>query len=79
MKLNFCTLFKEALSFIAGNDEAMSIMSSVVNLLKPINATILKKGGGGEDISLWMAAGVPGGSLKNANENYFYFHHTNGN
>jgi carboxypeptidase Q len=72
-------LFKEALSFIAGNDEAMSIMSSVVNLLKPINATILKKGGGGGDISLWMAAGVPGGSLKNANENYFYFHHTNGN
>lgn len=61
-----------------GNDGAMSIMSSVVNLLKPINATILKKGGGGEDISLWMAAGVPGGSLKNANENYFYFHHTNG-
>lgn len=56
----------------------MEIMGSIVNLLKPINATALKKGEGGEDITLWMKAGVPGGSIMNANEKYFYFHHTDG-
>ncbi|CAC5387397.1 CPQ [Mytilus coruscus] len=61
-----------------GNHKAMEIMSSIVDLLKPINATALKKGGGGEDITLWMNAGVPGGSLMNANDKYFYFHHTDG-
>ncbi|VDI60636.1 carboxypeptidase Q [Mytilus galloprovincialis] len=61
-----------------GNPKTMEIMGSIVNLLKPINATALKKGEGGEDITLWMRAGVPGGSIMNANEKYFYFHHTDG-
>ena len=49
-----------------------------MKLLRPINATILEKGGGGTDIGPWMVAGVPGASLKNENERYFYFHHSNG-
>jgi len=35
-------------------------------------------GGGGEDIDPWQAAGVPGASLANYNDRYFWFHHSNG-
>jgi len=35
-------------------------------------------GGDGEDIEPWIAAGVPGASLHNDNEKYFYFHHSGG-
>lgn len=31
----------------------------------------------GPDIEYWVNAGVPGGSLWNRNEKYFYYHHTN--
>lgn len=61
-----------------GSDSATKIMQEIMKLLQPINATILEKGGGGEDIAPWMQAGVPGASLKNENDRYFYFHHSNG-
>ena len=35
-------------------------------------------GGGTADISDWIRHGVPGISLNNSNEKYFYFHHTEG-
>ncbi|WAR20190.1 CBPQ-like protein [Mya arenaria] len=47
-------------------------------LLKQINASNLDTGGEGTDISPWMKAGVPGASLANMNQQYFYWHHTNG-
>ncbi|XP_052275920.1 carboxypeptidase Q-like isoform X2 [Dreissena polymorpha] len=61
-----------------GNANATKIMTEVLKLLKPINASILDKQGDGTDIGPWMSAGVPGASLRNANDNYFYYHHTNG-
>ena len=53
-------------------------MAEIITLLWPIHATTLDIGGGGEDINPWMKAGVPGASLKNDNDRYFYFHHSNG-
>ncbi len=35
-------------------------------------------GGDGEDISPWMQRGVPGASLLNDNQDYFAYHHSNG-
>lgn len=46
--------------------------------LSSINATQVVSGGGGEDIDPWMEQGVPGASLMNANQDYFAFHHSNG-
>lgn len=34
--------------------------------------------GTGPDIEGWVNAGVPGASLLNENERYFWFHHTDG-
>jgi len=53
-------------------------MSEVVKLLAPINASSLTSGGEGTDINPWMQAGVPGASLGNEDQRYFYWHHTNG-
>ncbi|XP_060604455.1 carboxypeptidase Q-like [Ruditapes philippinarum] len=61
-----------------GSANANKVMTEVLKLLAPINASILDGGGEGTDISPWMNAGVPGASLKNENDKYFYFHHTNG-
>ena len=35
-------------------------------------------GGDGEDIGPWMKHGVPGASLLNDNQDYFAYHHSNG-
>ena len=53
-------------------------MTDIMKLLQPINATVLEKGGAGGDISPWIDVGVPGATLKNQNDRYFYFHHSNG-
>ena len=53
-------------------------MTDIMKLLQPINATVVERGGAGGDISPWINAGVPGATLKNENDKYFYFHHTNG-
>ena len=50
-----------------------------MELLQPINVTALDPGGVGGDIGQWVQAGVPGASLVNANDRYFYFHHSDGN
>lgn len=62
----------------SGSESARKIMAEIMTLLKPINASALDSGGGGTDIGPWMEAGVPGASLKNDNDRYFYFHHSNG-
>jgi len=53
-------------------------MQEIAQLLQPINTTLLTTGGEGTDISPWMDAGVPGASLANDNDRYFYFHHSDG-
>ena len=61
-----------------GNTAARAIMEEVLSLLKPINASKLADRADGGDVSFWIKAGVPGGSLDNENGKYFYFHHSNG-
>jgi carboxypeptidase Q len=61
-----------------GSAAAMSIMTTVGQLLTPINASIVTTGGEGTDIDPWMSAGVPGASLLNDNDKYFWFHHSEG-
>lgn len=61
-----------------GNDAAMKVMQQVGQLLAPINATLVTDGGDGTDIDPWMEAGVPGASLANENDRYFWFHHSHG-
>lgn len=62
----------------AGSAAAQQIMTAIGQLLAPINASQVTSGGEGTDIDPWMQAGVPGASLANENEKYFYFHHSNG-
>lgn len=61
-----------------GSTAAAQIMAGIGQLLAPINATEVTGGGEGTDIDPWMQAGVPGASLANENEKYFYFHHSYG-
>lgn len=45
-------------------------------MLQSINATALKSSDDGPDIEQWFHVGVPGGSLYNADDLYFDYHHT---
>ncbi|XP_041363258.1 carboxypeptidase Q-like [Gigantopelta aegis] len=60
----------------SGNKAATAVMAEVLKLLAPINASSLVSPADSGDVAGFMAAGVPGGSLYNENEKYFYFHHT---
>jgi len=61
-----------------GNDAAMKVMTQVGQLLKSVNTSLVTTGGEGTDIDPWMSAGVPGASLANVNDRYFWFHHSHG-
>lgn len=70
----------EGMSF-SGGERAGEVMKEVMSLLSPINASLLKTddGRGYEtDTGPWEAVGVPGASLSSLNEDYFWFHHSNG-
>ena len=61
----------------AGTVEAGCIVQEVLKLLAPINATKFRKQDDvGSDIYYFLAQNVPGLSLNNANDKYFYYHHT---
>ncbi|KAM6967539.1 carboxypeptidase Q-like [Aplochiton taeniatus] len=60
----------------SGNAAARAIMAQVVQLLAPINTTVLENPAEGTDIGPWMEAGVPGASLHVADSRYFWFHHS---
>lgn len=63
----------------SGNEEATCIMQEIMQLLKPLNTTqLVSPMDGGPDIDVWKQAGVPTGSLYNANDKYFWFHHSEG-
>ncbi|XP_065095319.1 carboxypeptidase Q-like [Ochlerotatus camptorhynchus] len=63
----------------AGNDEAKCIFQEIVKLLAPLNATeVSSSSSAGPDVTDWSAAGYPGAGLLNANDRYFWFHHTAG-
>ncbi|XP_072031524.1 carboxypeptidase Q-like [Amphiura filiformis] len=61
-----------------GNEQATAIAQEVIKLLAPINATTHKPTAEGGDISFWVKNNVPGGSLLNQNDRYFWFHHSDG-
>nr|XP_033790342.1 carboxypeptidase Q [Geotrypetes seraphini]XP_033790345.1 carboxypeptidase Q [Geotrypetes seraphini] len=61
-----------------GRDKARAIMKEVMMLLQPINITSLYEHGEGTDIDYWMEAGVPGASLLDDFQKYFWFHHSQG-
>lgn len=62
----------------SGNDNATKIMDKLVKtLLAKVNATRLTSPAEVSDIPWWIQNGVPGGSLLNANKDYFYYHHSN--
>ncbi|XP_038073773.1 carboxypeptidase Q-like [Patiria miniata] len=61
-----------------GSNDTLEILKSIVELLGPVNATTFRKGEDGLDVSYWEKDGVPGGSLLNHNEHYFWFHHSDG-
>ncbi|XP_046574508.1 carboxypeptidase Q-like [Haliotis rubra] len=62
----------------SGNKAATAIMKEVAQLLSSINRTTLYSPADVSDTGLWKNIGVPSGSIENDNENYFYFHHSNG-
>lgn len=66
------------LTYSGNNSVAQCIMQEILKLMSPINATLLELMEEGSDTTVFMNAGVSGISLVNANEEYFYFHHSNG-
>ncbi|XP_047519688.1 carboxypeptidase Q-like isoform X2 [Pieris napi] len=64
---------------VAGTQEARCIIAEILKLFESINAsTLVETNSPGSDITVIVKDGVPGASLHNANENYFWFHHTEG-
>jgi carboxypeptidase Q len=55
------------------------MMDNIVSLLDPTRIQSIKgvgESGSSPDTGEWENIGVPVGNLWNANENYFYYHHT---
>ncbi|NWT65887.1 CBPQ Carboxypeptidase, partial [Prunella himalayana] len=62
----------------SGSAEAQDIVKEVMTLLQPINVTRVYDAADGTDIAYWMRDGVPGASLHNDINKYFWFHHSQG-
>ena len=63
-----------------GTEPATLIMQEVLTtMLSDLNMTAINKGAGSQpDTGEWVSRGVPGVSLFSYNEQYFYFHHSQG-
>jgi len=59
-----------------GSDKGYEMVSTIGELLSPINAGSVKRGGGGADIGPIMREGVPGMGLLVDSSRYFWYHHT---
>lgn len=63
----------------SGTPEAQCIFKEVMTLMEPLKANkFVAPMDGGPDIKQWVNRGFPGASLLNANDRYFWFHHTQG-
>lgn len=62
-----------------GSNETATILQEIMNLLKSINTTMLQpENGTAGDVSMWAEAGVPAATIITQNQDYFYYHHSNG-
>jgi carboxypeptidase Q len=61
----------------SGTDEAFAIVQAIGELLEPIGAGRITRGGGGADIGPMMERGMPGMGLSVDETRYFWYHHTN--
>ncbi|XP_059489036.1 carboxypeptidase Q-like isoform X2 [Neocloeon triangulifer] len=72
------TFTPHGLSF-SGSKMGGCILQEILKLTASINTTNYETPqDGGPDIKLWTSKGVPGASLINSNERYFWFHHSAG-
>ncbi|KAJ8724866.1 hypothetical protein PYW07_015824 [Mythimna separata] len=62
---------------VAGSPKARCIVKEVLKQFAPINK-ITNSGYPGSDIVLFVEKGLPGASLLNENERYFWYHHSEG-
>jgi len=70
------TFLPRGLDF-AGNPQAGCIVQEILKLCAPFNtSTYARYPTVSSDITVLIAEGVPGLSLNNANDNYFWYHHT---
>ncbi|XP_015178633.1 PREDICTED: carboxypeptidase Q-like [Polistes dominula] len=53
------------------------VLQEILKLMSPLGEMKVRTPNAGPDISYWIEAGVPGGSLWNKNDKYFYYHHSN--
>ncbi|KAI4498377.1 hypothetical protein M0802_006556 [Mischocyttarus mexicanus] len=53
------------------------VLQEILKLMSPLGDMKVSTPNEGPDIDYWVNAGVPGGSLWNKNDKYFYYHHTN--
>jgi carboxypeptidase Q len=60
----------------SGSDEAFAMIKAIGNLLIPIEAGDISRGGGGADIGPIMREGVPGMGLNVDGAKYFWYHHS---
>ncbi|KAI5641184.1 peptidase family m28 domain-containing protein [Phthorimaea operculella] len=61
---------------VAGSQKTKCIIAEILKLFSPIDKMRTSKYPG-SDMSQFVAKGVPGASLLNQNERYFYYHHSN--
>lgn len=61
-----------------GTPQAKCIIAEVMKLMISLNASELGSECDGPDISTWVDRGFPGVSLLNKNEDYFVYHHSEG-
>ena len=57
-------------------EKALKQLEAIGSLLEGIEASTIRRGGGGADIGPLMADGVPGLGLRTVGEHYFDWHHT---
>lgn len=60
---------------IAGTPKARCVIQEILKLFSPIDK-ITESGGPGSDITMFIKTGIPGASLLNANQRYFWYHHS---
>ena len=65
--------------FFLGAGLGQAITEYTLSMLEPIKANQLVKPANGVDISPWMDQNISAYSLYNQNDDYFWYHHTEGN